>query len=304
MACFLSSVQSCLEPVVVYGSQVRLIEYLNNLNLDRPYFVLLKIRAAEKAGDIQRLNELFVHYFSLEGAGFAHELMWVATRNNLDLSGCAGKIGIDQWDGDMRLLADSCPADEARGILKYIESGFSEHSPEVLSLEAALEMKALKDNKAQSIEALYDGLRGVADRLYAYNLSLNNAENFTSERCKYLSAGARAAFLLKQSIDCGEKGDFASQARMMKTALGLKSDLVDFVNIMMKVMEKQIERKNAAPMAQENAEFQALTARLKGVVAEFILKGDLVNARNVLDQLNQILPGDPDIPKLYMQMYR
>lgn len=304
IACFLSSVQSCLEPAVLYKRQTRLIDYLNNLNLDKPYFVLLKIRAAEKAGDLKRLNELFAHYFSLEGAGFAHELMRVATRNNLNLSGCAGKIDIDQWDGDMRLLADSCPADEARDILEYIESGFPEHSPEVLSLEAALEMKALKDNKAQSSEALVDGLRGVADRLYAYNLSLNNAENFTGERCNYLSAGARAAFLVKQSINCGEKGDFASQARMMKTALSLKSDLVDFVNVMMKVMEIEIERRNAAPQTQVNAEFQALTARLKGAVAEFILKGDLPNARNVLDQLNQILPGDPDIPKLYMQLYQ
>lgn len=301
---FLSSVQSCLEPSVLYKRQVRMIEYLNKLNLDRPYFVLLKIRAAEKAGDIKRLNELFVHYFSLEGASFAHELMRVATRNNLDLSGCAGKVDIDQWDSDMRLLADSCPTDEARDILRYMESGFQGNAPEVLSLEAALEMRVLKDNKAQSSEALYDGLRGVADRLYAYYLALNSTENFTSERCNYLSAGARAAFLVKQSIDFGEKGDFASQARMMKTALGLKSDLVDFVNIMMKVMEKQIERKNTAPAAQVNTEFQALTARLKGVVAEFILKGDLVNARNVLDQLNQILPGDPDIPKLYMQLYQ
>ncbi len=304
IACFLSSVQSCLEPVVVYGSQVRLIEYLNNLNLDKPYFVLLKIRAAEKAGDLTRLKELFEHYFSLEGAGFAHELMRVAHRNNLDLSGCAGKIDIDQWDGDMRLLADSCWADEARGILKYIENCFPENSPEVLSLEAALELKALKDNKALKTEALYDGLRGYADRLYSYHLALNSAENFTGERCNYLSAGARAAFLLKQSIDCGDKGDFAAQARAMKTALGLKSDLVDFVNIMMKVMEIEIERKNAVPKAQVNAEFDALTARLKGVVAEFILKGDLANARNVLDQLKQILPGDPDIPKLYMQLYQ
>ena len=91
---------------------------------------------------------------------------------------------------------------------------------------------------------------------------------------------------------------------MLNMALSLKSDLVDFVKIMMKDMEGKIERKNAAPVAQVNAEFLALATRLKSVVAEFILKGDLQNARNVLDQLNQILPGDPDIPKLYMQLFQ
>jgi hypothetical protein len=147
-------------------------------------------------------------------------------------------------------------------------------------------------------------LRGYVERLYTYYLALNNAENFTAERCNYLSAGARAAFFLKQSVEFGGKGDFASQARMLNRALSLKSDLVDFVNITMKDMEKRIERKRAVPAAQANAEFMALTARLKSVVAEFILKGDMRNARNVLDQLNQILPGDPDIQKLYMQLYQ
>jgi glycosyltransferase involved in cell wall biosynthesis len=304
LSCLVTSVRSCLEPVALFKSQVRLIDFLNGLQLDRPYFVLLKIRAAEKARDMKKLAELFDRYFGLEGADFAHELMQIAHRNGLDISRCAGKIDIDQWDRDMRLLADSCPTDQARGILGYLKGCFPENSPEVLSLEAALALKALREDRSQDVAARSGALREYIRRLYAFYLALGNAGNFTAERCHYLSAGGRAAFYLKQSVDLGDGGDFASQARMLKMALSLKSDLVDFVKIMMKDIEVQIERKKAEPAVEVNAEFLALAARLKGVVAEFILKGDMRNARNVLDQLNQILPGDPDIPKLYMQLYQ
>ena len=304
LSCFLTSVKDYLEPVAVYKSQVQLIDFLNNLQLDKPYFVLLKIRAAEMARDKNRLTELFNHYFTLEGAGFPYELMQLARHHGLDLSRCVGRIAIDQWEEDVRLLTDSCPMDEARGILEYLERYYPKESPEILSLEAALSLKALREDQPQEGAARSDALRAFIQRFYIYNLALNHAGNFTAERCNYLSAGGRAAFYLKQSVEFGERDDFASQARMLNMALSLKSDLVDFVKIMMKDMEGKIERKNAAPVAQVNAEFLALATRLKSVVAEFILKGDLQNARNVLDQLNQILPGDPDIPKLYMQLFQ
>jgi hypothetical protein len=119
-----------------------------------------------------------------------------------------------------------------------------------------------------------------------------------------LSAGAQAAFFLKQSFDYGLKGDLASQVQMLKKALSRQNSLVDFVDLIIKNLNKQIEGKKSAAKAQANLEMQALGARLKSVVAEFILKGDYKSARDVLDQLNQFLPGDPDISRLYMQLYQ
>ncbi len=302
LSCFLSSVQSYLEPVKGFENQVRLVDFLAGLSLEKPYIVLLKMRAAEKARDSKRLAELFDHYFDLEGIGFAREILQIAYRNGLDLTKYAGKIQIDQWDSDMRLLASSCSMDQARSVLQYLRGFFSEDSPEVLSLETALELKALKEDRAQDSAKREEALHRYIERLYAYNLALNNPENFAEGRIHCLGTGAQAAYYLKQSLECGSMGDLEAQVRMLRKALDLKRDLVGFVEMMMENLEKQIEQKKTAPKAQANAEFLALAARLKGVVAEFIEKGDFENARNVLDQLNQILPGDPGILEMYRRL--
>jgi hypothetical protein len=189
---------------------------------------------------------------------------------------------------------------QARDILKYLGSYFPNDSPELLALEAAFELKTLKENKVQSSMAESKDLHRYVELLYAYHLALNNAENFTEERSRYLSEEAQAAFYLKQSVKCGINGDHASQVRILKKVLHLQNDLVDFVDILMKNLQNQIEQEENGSNVQVKAEFQALADRLKSVVSEFILKGDFQNARNVLDQLNQFLPGDPDIPKLFM----
>ncbi len=295
LSCFLDSVQSYLEPVVLYEDQVRLADFLTGLPLDAPFIILLKMRAAEKAGDTARLEALFDRYLGLEDAGFAQEVLPMAHRNGLSLLKCAGKIGIGSWDTGMRLLADACPLDQARGILQDLKGCFSEDSPEVLSLENALTMKTLRESGAQDDAARPDDFRRYIDRLVAYSLALINPENFTEERSNYLDSDARAAFYLKQSVECDAKGDRANEVRMLRKALHLRSDLVGFIEMMMKNLESRIERENNAPKAQ----FEELAVRLKGVVTEFILKGDHQNARNVLDQLRQILPGDPDIARLY-----
>jgi len=302
LSCFLSSVQSWLEPVKGFGNQARLVDFLTGLPLEKPYIVLLKMRAAEKARDIKKLAELFDQYFDLEDVGFAREILQLAYRNGLDLSKCAGKIHIDQWDSDMRLLADACSMDQARGVLRYLRGFFSEDSPEVLSLKTALDLKALKEDQAEDSLMRSEALRLYIERLYAYNLALYNPENFAERRINCLGVGAQAAYYLKRSVDCGRTGDLEAQVRMLRRALDLKSDLVGFVEMMMDNLENQIEQKKRAPKAQANAEFQALAARLKSVVAEFIKKGDTQNARNVLDQLNQILPGDPSILEMYGQL--
>jgi hypothetical protein len=246
------------------------------------------------------LVELFDHYLDLEDVGFVQEFIQIACRNGLDLTKCAGKINIGQWDDGMRQLVDACPLDQAHAVLQYLKGNFTEDSLEVRSLENALALKALKEEAPQNGTAVVESFHSYIERLYAYHLALSNPENFTEARCNYLEVGAQVAFFLKQSIDFGNAGDLASQLRMLRKALYLKSDLAGIVEMVMKNLEKQIEQKKAASIARANAEFKALAARLKSAVSEFIRKGDMQNARNILDQMNQLLPGDPDLPELYM----
>jgi glycosyltransferase involved in cell wall biosynthesis len=304
LSCFLSSVQAYLDSFKEYEKPVGLIDFLSSLPLDKPYIILLKMRAAEKAGDPQRLAELFNHYTDQESLGFSHELLQVAYRNRLDFCRCAGKFPIDEWNSSMQLLVNSCSFDQTRGILQYLRGYFPEDSPEVLSLEIEFRLKMLKESREQDSQQQIEGFRQYVDLLYSFHLGLNNERNFSEERSNYLSAGAQAAFFLKQSFDYGLKGDLASQVQMLKKALSRQNSLVDFVDLIIKNLNKQIEGKKSAAKAQANLEMQALGARLKSVVAEFILKGDYKSARDVLDQLNQFLPGDPDISRLYMQLYQ
>jgi hypothetical protein len=300
MSSFLSCVQACLEPVTLHEHQVRLAEFLVGLPLDEPYILLLKMRAAEKAGDRDRLAALFDHSLDLENLVFVQELLQIACRNGLDLAKCAGKINIDQWSGAMRALVDTSPLDQSRGILQALRAHFAADSLEILSLEIAIERRALKEDRPQGGAAEQARFLGYIDRLYAYHTALGNPENFSEARCHYLASGARSVFYLKRAADFGSAGDLASQARMLRKALQLRSDLVGFIEMMMKDLEARIEREKAAAAAQANAELQALAERLKGTVLAFIQKGDLRNAKIVLDQMSGLLPGDPDIFQLYM----
>lgn len=297
---FVGALQAHVESFKPYEWPDALIRNILALPLDGPYILLLRMRAADAAGDIPKLAELFERYCTEESAGFADEIVETAYRNHLNLSGYAGKTSISDWDAGMRKLADRCTTDRALCILQYVKTFFPDDSPEVLSLEAAVQLKSLRDHGAAQTESL---LR-YAELNYAYSVALYGAANFTQNRSHYLGADARAALCLKEAMDAGERGDFASQARQIKKALGLRGELVEFADLMMKDLEKRIQRKDRAPKADVSAEFLALAARLKNVVAEFILKGDYKNARAVLDQLKTLLPGDPDIPKLYMQLGR
>lgn len=299
VSCFLSCAQSCLEPVMLRENQVRLAEFLAGLTLDQPYILLLKMRAAEKAGDRERLAELFDHSLDLENLVFVQELVQMAFRNGLDLAKCAGKISIDQWSDAMRVLVDTFPLDQARDTLQFLKGYFAEDSLEVQSLEINIERRTLKEDGPQSGAAGSQRFLRYIDRLYAFHLALSNPNNFTEARCQYLTPAARSAFYLKQAADFGGAGDLASQARMLRKALHLRSDLVDFVEMMMRDLETRIKREKEASKSEANEEFRALAARLKITVSDFIRKGDLQNAKIILDQMSQLLPDDPDIPHLY-----
>jgi hypothetical protein len=260
------------------------------------------MRAAEKEQDSKRLAELFGCNLDLEDVSFLHEIVQIAYRNRIDLSNFVGKINIDQWNCSMHQLVGVCSMEQAVNILHYLENYFQKDSLEILSLKIAIELKTLNEHKTQGFETQSAGLNKYVELLYAYHISLNSTNNFTEERSHYLGADARAVYYLKKSIDCGKKGDIASQVRLLKKALYLKSDLVDIVNMMMKHLEIQIEHEKAEFSAQANAEFQALAVQLKSVISEYILNEEYQKARMILDQLNLILPNDPDIKKFQIQL--
>ncbi len=304
VSCFLSSVQPCLEPAMLHENQVRLAEFLAGLTLDQPYILLLKMRAAEKARDQKLLAALFDHSLDLENLVFVQELVKMACRNGLDLTKFAGKISIDQWSDAMRVLVNTSPLDQARDVLQSLKGYFAEDSLEVRALELTIERRALKEGGSQSAAAGSESFLRYIDHLYAYHLALSNPDNFTEARCNYLTPAARSAFYLKQAADFGGAGDLAAQARMLRKALHLKNDLVDVVEMMRRDLETRIEREKEASQSQANEEFRALAARLKITVSEFVRKGDLQNAKIVLDQMSQLLPDDPDIPKLYLLLLK
>lgn len=213
--------------------------------------------------------------------------------NKIDILDFVNQISLEEWMKNINVFMQKA---STAVLLKIGEicKKYTGFHVRLYHLKECCYEKLLKSNDAVNMDFLK--MEEILSEYVKTNLGLfkniYNEEIFQSELEVYLPKSTR--FCNKINGIYKEGLDNLSKARIIREAVDLYPTLASFCKV---YIDKMQEETNAA-----TNEFLKLAARIKQSIRTYLVLGQVDNARITLEQLEKLIPNDPEIVELKKQL--
>lgn len=265
-----------------------LVEFLSNSGEEYSEFFYYKMIAANKREE--EVKPFLDEYFTKEkNVLFMNIDILDIFREKVDMMEYVNQLTLEEWLQKINVFVERAPWDtlqKLREVCKvYLGYEARLSNLKIRCYEKVLRNEKLKETEFSYIDSL---LKDYLDVILNFNSLIYREEIFSSELEFYLPDNCR--FCNKIQAIYGEGLDQLAKAKIIRKAVDIYPPLASFCNIYIKKMQEESNK--------VTDEFLQLGEMIKQSIRKYIVLGQFDNAKMTLEQLERLIPNDPELLEL------
>lgn len=132
--------------------------------------------------------------------------------------------------------------------------------------------------------------------IYATNVAV--PEFFEEENLNCLSQELQLGIKMQQGIDCKEKADILGYIKCLKEIVKISPSMFSAVSMLLEEVKEESEKQDKIV-----TELESLAANIKAMLNQLILQKDKANAMVIFQKLQEIVPDDKELQKIYIKIH-
>lgn len=269
-------------------SKDKVIELASEKAYLYPEFIPYKIILEYRRGN--NIEYLFDEYFDYRGnILFLNQEILEIIQDTLDISKYVAQINMEDWINYIGIFLQRAKAENIQTIIE-ICNNYKNYELKIYFLKIQCYEKIFQDKilKKEKFSIVDKFLKDYINTVIELNLNIYKEELVKKRKYSYLPDNCIFCNEIKDMYENGL--DEITRVKIVKDAALLYPKMAEFCKIYL--IKMQEERESATN------EFLQLASKIKKTIRTYIELGQINNAHITLQQLEQLVPNDPELLEL------
>ena len=265
-----------------------LVEFLSNSGEEYSEFFYYKMIVANKRGE--EVKPFLDEYFTKEkNVLFMNTDILDIFIEKVDIMEYVNQLTLEEWLKKINVFVERAPWDTLQK-LREVCKVYSGYEARLSNLKIRCYETVLRNNKLKETEFPYIDqlLKDYLDVILKFNSLIYRDKIFSNELEFYLPDNCRFCNKIQAIYDDGL--DQLAKAKIIREAVDIYPPLASFCNIYIKKMQEEANK--------VTDEFLQLGEMIKESIRKYIVLGQFDNAIVILEQLERLIPNDPELFEL------